>query len=204
MIEIRADGCMVQVLGYQHENDRAQIRFPLDDVRDMMYGSPGGAFTLAYRRPFDAQFYVSDDIEVDGDYLIWTVGSHALAVRGDVAVQITYSTAAQIAKTQIFRFKVSQSIDVGEAGQGENLADLIEQALIAAGSVHQEIAAAEETLDAAVADAQAAQDAAAGSARDAAAAKEAAEAARDDARAAVIDLGLVVRDGQLYVVYEEG
>lgn len=192
MIEIRADGCMVKVLGYQHENDRAQIRFPLDDVRDMMYGSPGGAFTLAYRRPFDEQFYVSEDIEIDGDYLIWTVGSHALAVRGDVAVQITYSTAEQIAKTQIFRFKVSQSIDADEAGQGDNLADLIEQALIAAGSVHQEIAAAEETLDAAVADAQAAQraaeaaqgaaegarDAAAGSARDAAESEAAAEASR--------------------------
>ena len=92
------------------------------------------------------------DFVVEGDELIWTVGSHALGVAGDVIAQVSYSDGTVIAQTPRFRFSVGKSLFDGEEGQGENLSDLVEQAITAVGQVDGKIAEAEAEMDAAVAE----------------------------------------------------
>ena len=127
---------------------------------DMVESHPGGSYTLAYRRRLDDQFYVSDDFTVADGYLEWTVGSHALAVAGDVTVQVSYATGSITAETPQMRFTVGKSIFNGENGQGENLSDLVEAAITAAGGISEALNEAREELDAKVTAAQTARGAA--------------------------------------------
>ena len=152
MREITADCGSVQVIGIRHENGRTVARIPLGAVADIVAEYPGGSFTLGYRRRLDNQYWVCSDFVVEGDELIWTVGSHALGVAGDVIAQVSYSDGTVIAQTPRFRFSVGKSLFDGEEGQGENLSDLVEQAITAVGQVDGKIAEAEEELDAAVAE----------------------------------------------------
>lgn len=152
MREITADCGSVQVIGIRHENGRTVARIPLGAVADIVAEYPGGSFTLGYRRRLDNQYWVCSDFVVEGDELIWTVGSHALGVAGDVIAQVSYSDGTVIAQTPRFRFTVGKSLFDGEEGQGENLSDLVEQAITAVGQVDGKIAEAEEELDAAVAE----------------------------------------------------
>lgn len=152
MREITADCGSVQVIGIRHENGRTVARIPLGAVADIVAEYPGGSYTLGYRRRLDNQYWVCSDFVVEGDELIWTVGSHALGVAGDVIAQVSYSDGTVIAQTPRFRFTVGKSLFDGEEGQGENLSDLVEQAITAVGQVDGKIAEAEEELDAAVAE----------------------------------------------------
>lgn len=152
MREITADCGSVQVIGIRHENGRTVARIPLRAVADIVAEYPGGSFTLGYRRRLDNQYWVCSDFVVEGDELIWTVGSHALGVAGDVIAQVSYSDGTVIAQTPRFRFTVGKSLFDGEEGQGENLSDLVEQAITAVGQVDGKIAEAEAEMDAAVAE----------------------------------------------------
>lgn len=152
MREITAECGSVQVIGIRHENGRTVARIPLGAVADIVAEYPGGSYTLGYRRRLDNQYWVCSDFVVEGDELIWTVGSHALGVAGDVIAQVSYSDGTVIAQTPRFRFTVGKSLFDGEEGQGENLSDLVEQAITAVGQVDGKIAEAEEELDAAVAE----------------------------------------------------
>lgn len=152
MREITADCGSVQVIGIRHENGRTVARIPLGAVADIVAEYPGGSFTLGYRRRLDNQYWVCSDFVVEGDELIWTVGSHALGVAGDVIAQVSYSDGTVIAQTPRFRFSVGKSLFDGEEGQGENLSDLVEQAIAAVGQVDGKIAEAEAEMDAAVAE----------------------------------------------------
>ena len=152
MREITADCGSVPVIGIRHENGRTVARIPLGTIADIVAEYPGGSFTLGYRRRLDNQYWVCSDFVVEGDELIWTVGSHALGVAGDVIAQVSYSDGTVIAQTPRFRFSVGKSLFDGEEGQGENLSDLVEQAIAAVGQVDGKIAEAEEELDAAVAE----------------------------------------------------
>lgn len=152
MREITADCGSVQVIGIRHENGRTVARIPLGAVADIVAEYPGGSYTLGYRRRLDNQYWVCSDFVVEGDELIWTVGSHALGVAGDVIAQVSYSDGTVIAQTPRFRFTVGKSLFDGEEGQGENLSDLVEQAITAVGQVDGKIAKAEAEMDAAVAE----------------------------------------------------
>ena len=152
MREITADCGSVQVIGIRHENGRTVARIPLGAIADIVAEYPGGSYTLGYRRRLDNQYWVCSDFVVEGDELIWTVGSHALGVAGDVIAQVSYSDGTVIAQTPRFRFSVGKSLFDGEEGQGENLSDLVEQAITAVGQVDGKIAEAEAEMDAAVAE----------------------------------------------------
>lgn len=152
MREITADCGSVQVIGIRHENGRTVARIPLGAIADIVAEYPGGSYTLGYRRRLDNQYWVCSDFVVEGDELIWTVGSHALGVAGDVIAQVSYSDGTVIAQTPRFRFTVGKSLFDGEEGQGENLSDLVEQAITAVGQVDGKIAEAEAEMDAAVAE----------------------------------------------------
>ena len=160
MREITADCGSVPQIGIRHENGRTVARISLKSIMDMVESHPGGSYTLAYRRRLDDQFYVSDDFTVADGYLEWTVGSHALAVAGDVTVQVSYATGSITAETPQMRFTVGKSIFNGENGQGENLSDLVEAAITAAGGISEALNEAREELDAKVTAAQTARGAA--------------------------------------------
>lgn len=102
--------CNMQNIGYQAESLRTRVRISLEDFSDIISEYPDGTYTLAYKREGDKCFFVSENFEVDGDALIWTVESAALAVKGVVEVQVAYASGSIVSETRIYKYRVRKSL----------------------------------------------------------------------------------------------
>lgn len=102
--------CNMQNIGYQAESLRTRVRISLEDFSDIISEYPDGTYTLAYKREGDKCFFVSENFEVDGDTLIWTVESAALAVKGVVEVQVAYASGSIVSETRIYKYRVRKSL----------------------------------------------------------------------------------------------
>lgn len=102
--------CNMQNIGYQAESLRTRVRISLEDFSDIVSEYPDGTYTLAYKREGDKCFFVSENFEVDGDALIWTVESAALAVKGVVEVQVAYASGSIVSETRIYKYRVRKSL----------------------------------------------------------------------------------------------
>ena len=102
--------CNMQNIGYQAESLRTRVRISLEDFSDIVSEYPDGTYTLAYKREGDKCFFVSENFEVDGDALIWTVESAALAVKGVVEVQVAYAYGSIVSETRIYKYRVRKSL----------------------------------------------------------------------------------------------
>lgn len=136
----------IQEIGYQTENNRTQVVFPMADVMEEF---PGGMATLLILRKNDTEPYPSTTAEMDGTDLVWTVQSYDIAEKGYLKAQLIYTVGETVAKTQIFRFMVGESL-LNASEEPPEWEDWVEGLLQAASNVHGEIEAAEETLGEAV------------------------------------------------------
>ena len=170
-------------IGYQTENNRTQVRFPLADVISEF---PGGTATLVIQRAGDAQPVASTNTEMDGTDLVWTVSAWECERPGFLYAQIIYAVTEGevVAKTKIYRFTVKESL-LNAAEEPDSWENWVGELVQAAAGVNDAIAAAMDTLDGKVADAEAAQTAAEtaqGKAEDAQTAAETAQGAAETAQ----------------------
>ena len=167
-------------IAYQGENKRQKVRF---DLADIMTEFPGGTAVLAILRNGDETVVPASMTEMDGTSLLWTVTAWECEHDGFLYAQVTYATAdGVVAKDKKYRFDIKDSLIVGGV-EPETWEDYVGQLVTAAAGVNDAISSAMDTLDAKVADAQAAQNAAEiaqGKAEDAQAAAEAAVGQYDD------------------------
>lgn len=167
-------------IAYQGENKRQKVRF---DLADIMTEFPGGTAVLAILRNGDDTVVPASMTEMDGTSLLWTVTAWECEHDGFLYAQVTYATAdGVVAKDKKYRFDIKDSLIVGGV-EPETWEDYVGQLVTAAAGVNDAISSAMDTLDAKVADAQAAQNAAEiaqGKAEDAQAAAEAAVGQYDD------------------------
>ena len=102
----------VPAIGYQTENLRTLVGVSLEDMADIINEYPGGTYTLGYKREGDKCFFISENFEVDEENLLlkWTVESAAIAVKGIVEVQVSYTFEDVISDTRIYKYRVRKSI----------------------------------------------------------------------------------------------
>lgn len=126
-------------IGFQTENNRTQVRFPLADIMEEF---PGGLATLVVQRPGEKNKSVVTSVEMDGTDFVWTVGAYEIEHRGLLMAQVIYSLTDVVAKTKIYRFRVSESLMNSEPAPTD-WEDWVDELLEAAAGAHGEAVAAE-------------------------------------------------------------
>lgn len=130
-------------IGFQTENNRTQVRFPLADIMDEF---PGGLATLIIQRPGEKTKSISTTTEMDGTDLVWTVDSWSVEKRGLLLAQVVYAVTDVVAKTKIYRFHVSESLLNAEPAPPD-WEDWMNNLIAAAAGVNSAINGAMSTLN---------------------------------------------------------
>lgn len=107
MREITASPRVTITLGKQGENAAVLVKFPIAGWEEL-YGH--GSFEVMNVRPGESVPYPCT-IEVDGDYVLWTVQSADVALVGHGICELTYVVSGTIAKSVIYGTCVSESIE---------------------------------------------------------------------------------------------
>lgn len=105
------------VLGFQGEDQRLEIRFPLVDEkegRNITEEFPGGNFSISIMLPGDPAEHIvgSEDFRIEGDWLIWTVKEAYTVGFGEGKLQLNYAFGG-MAKSRIWKTNVRKSINSG-------------------------------------------------------------------------------------------
>lgn len=107
MREITASPRVTIPLGKQGENAAVLVKFPIAGWEEL-YGH--GSFEVMNVRPGESVPYPCT-IEVDDDYVLWTVQSADVALVGHGICELTYVVSGTIAKSVIYGTCVSESIE---------------------------------------------------------------------------------------------
>ena len=145
------------VLGFQGEDQRLEIRFPLVDEktgRNITEEFPGGSFSISIMLPGDPAEHIvgSEDFRIEGNWLIWTVKEAYTVGFGEGKLQLNYAFGG-MAKSRIWKTSVRKSISTG-AGTVPSWSDWKTELLTAAAAVqsavdsYDEMTAAAEELPA--------------------------------------------------------
>jgi len=95
-------------LGRLGENEARIIRFPLEDVKKEY---PNATFTLLNKRPGDPAGYPVIGVQIDGDYLLWTVQSADVAHRGNGECELIACQDNVIVKSYIYTTFTDNALD---------------------------------------------------------------------------------------------
>lgn len=163
----------VTEVGYQAENERTEIAFPL---ADMMEEFPGGWAMLVLQRPKEKFLIAATSTQMEGTDLVWTVQDYEVRERGYLRAQVVYAVGQVVAKTRAYKFHISESL-ITIAEDEDTWTNLVGKLVSAAATVASAVTDAEETIAGNLTQSEAARDAAV-------AAQEAAEAAQELAEAA--------------------
>ena len=110
MRSVQPDATNQVVLGKQGENRAEQVFFCIAGWAEE-YGE--GTYTLACQRPKDAGAYPVN-VELDGDYVKWTITDAETAFGGYGSAQLIYTVNGVIAKSVVYQTYVVPSIDTTE------------------------------------------------------------------------------------------
>lgn len=136
-------GDHIEKIGYQTENNRTSVYFDLSDILEEF---PGGLATLVIQRPFESIAYPAASTEMEGNYLVWTISAFELEKSGVLSANVIYAVDETVVKTKKFKFEVEESIiNFGE--EPPEWEDFVNNLLIAAGQVHEEIVEAERKIE---------------------------------------------------------
>lgn len=144
---IRADAGKTVRIGYQGENKRQRVAFPLQDIMEEF---PGGTAVLAILRKDDTDPVPAAITEMDGTDLIWTVTAWECAKEGYLYAQITYAVGEVVSKTKTYRFDIKNSLIVS-AAEPETWQDMVGQLVTAAAALQAAIAEYDAMTAAAIA-----------------------------------------------------
>lgn len=130
------------VLGFQGEDQRLEIWFPLVDEktgRNLTEEFPGGSFSISIMLPGDPEEHIvgSEDFRIDGNWLIWTVKEAYTTGFGEGKLQLNYAFGG-MAKSRIWKTSVRKSIGTG-AGTVPDWSDWKTELLNAANQVQQAV-----------------------------------------------------------------
>lgn len=131
-------------IGYETENGRTQVHF---DLSDLMEEFPGGFGTLLLRRPNECNTTIPQNVSIEENELIWTVSDYEVENRGILQAQIIYTAGETVAKTRIYKFRISEALPDGAEPVPEGWVEWVNSLLTAASSMQIEIAEAQETLE---------------------------------------------------------
>lgn len=142
MRTINASETGTLVLGFQGEDQRLEIRFPLVDEktgRNLTEEFPGGNFSISIMLPGDPEEHIvgSEDFRIDGNYLIWTVKEAYTTGFGEGKLQLNYAFGG-MAKSRIWKTSVRKSIGTGD-GTVPDWSDWKTELLNAANQVQQAV-----------------------------------------------------------------
>lgn len=98
------------ILGRQYENEIVIIQFPIRKWREA-YGE--GTFFLRNRRPGETEAYECV-IEQNDDYVLWEITATELQYQGRGEAQLTYRIGDKVAKSEIFKTAVKESLPESE------------------------------------------------------------------------------------------
>lgn len=140
------------VLGYQGEDQRLVVRFPLADEktgRKVTEEFPGGSFTVSVMLPDDESEYIvsSADLQLTENWLEWTVKEPYTVGRGEGKVQLNYAFGGMV-KSRIWKTSVKKSISTG-SGTVPSWSDWKTELLTAANAVQQAVESYDEMTAAA-------------------------------------------------------
>ena len=130
------------VLGFQGEDQRLEIRFPLVDEktgRNITEEFPGGSFSISIMLPGDPAEHIvgSEDFRIEGNWLIWTVKEAYTVGFGEGTLQLNYAFGG-MAKSRIWKTNVRKSINSG-SGTVPSWSDWKTELLNAANAVEQAV-----------------------------------------------------------------
>ena len=105
------------VLGFQGEDQRLEIRFPLVDEktgRNITEEFPGGSFSISIMLPGDPAEHIvgNEDFRIEGNWLIWTVKEPYTVGFGEGKLQLNYAFGGMV-KSRIWKTNVRKSINSG-------------------------------------------------------------------------------------------
>ena len=138
-------------IGYQGENNRTWVEFPIADIMEEF---PGGMATVLIQRKGDDRPYPAAVTEMEGTTLVWTVQSYDIAIEGFLKAQLIYTVDETIAKRKVYRLNVGESL-TDETVEPPDWEDWVQGLLEAGANVHGEIEEVESTLADMVIDAEA-------------------------------------------------
>ena len=135
------------VLGFQGEDQRLEIRFPLVDEktgRNITEEFPGGSFSISIMLPGDPAEHIvgSEDFRIEGSWLIWTVKEAYTVGFGEGKLQLNYAFGG-MAKSRIWKTNVRKSINSG-SGTVPSWSDWKTELLNAANAVEQAVESYDE------------------------------------------------------------
>ena len=134
------------VLGYQGEDQRLVVKFPLADEtgRKVTEEFPGGSFTVSVMLPDDESEYIvsSADLQLTENWLEWTVKEPYTVGRGEGKVQLNYAFSGMV-KSRIWKTSVKKSISTG-SGTVPSWSDWKTELLTAAAAVQSAVASYDE------------------------------------------------------------
>ena len=135
------------VLGYQGEDQRLVVKFPLADEktgRKVTEEFPGGSFTVSVMLPDDESEYIvsSADLQLTENWLEWTVKEPYTVGRGEGKVQLNYAFGGMV-KSRIWKTSVKKSISTG-SGTVPSWSDWKTELLTAAAAVQSAVASYDE------------------------------------------------------------
>lgn len=114
MIQTLVDNGTIR-LGYVSDNEAAVIQFPIANAV-ALFGS-GGTWYLLNRRPEDEDAYAvpTDQVEVDDNFVYWTLKAYDVAQYGNGECQLQYRVGDTVKMSQKWRTAVCSSlVDGGE------------------------------------------------------------------------------------------
>ena len=135
------------VLGFQGEDQRLEIRFPLVDEktgRNITEEFPGGSFSISIMLPGDPAEHIvgSEDFRIEGNWLIWTVKEAYTVGFGEGKLQLNYAFGGMV-KSRIWKTNVRKSINSG-SGTVPSWSDWKTELLTAANAVQQAVESYDE------------------------------------------------------------
>ncbi len=135
------------VLGYQGEDQRLVVRFPLVDEKSgqkITDEFPGGSFTVSIILPDDPAEHIvgNEDLQLTDDALLWTVKEPYTVGHGEGRVQLNYAFSG-MAKSKVWKTNVRKSINSG-SGTVPSWSDWKTELLNAANAVEQAVESYDE------------------------------------------------------------